>query len=398
MQSSHATLVLIITALAAGHISYENALSLAIGANIGTTVTAIIGSMSSNIAGKRLAGAHLIFNVSTGLIAMIFIHQLMYLVDFIAYKVGIANDDYTLKLAIFHTIFNTMGIVLMLPFINQLVKFLETFLKAEPSADEIGFESVKYLNDSVLELPETSMEAIIMETKHLYDNAFEIISHGLNIKRSNIMSSMNLDEVIKEHHSKKPIDIDKFYKYKIKGIYGEILNFSTKAQSNMNPEYIEELYKLKLASRDIVESIKDTKHLQKNLIKYSTNPNKYIKEEYNNIKRNLAELLRNLHTIATTDQEDEIVLLISKAKVHTEKYDIIANGTLDNLIRNHQISNKMATSLMNDSTYTYNIRKNLITMAEIIFIDKSSDIKSLHEDMIISDSDVNLILDKKDEQ
>jgi len=67
MQSSHATLVLIITALAAGQISYENALALAIGANVGTTITAIIGAMSSNIDGKRLAGAHLIFNLTTAL-------------------------------------------------------------------------------------------------------------------------------------------------------------------------------------------------------------------------------------------------------------------------------------------------------------------------------------------
>ena len=44
MQSSHATLVLIITALASGQINYENALALAIGANVGTTITAIIGA------------------------------------------------------------------------------------------------------------------------------------------------------------------------------------------------------------------------------------------------------------------------------------------------------------------------------------------------------------------
>ncbi len=57
MQSSHATLVIIITALAAQQVTYENALALAIGANIGTTITAILGSMSSNVQGKRLAGS-----------------------------------------------------------------------------------------------------------------------------------------------------------------------------------------------------------------------------------------------------------------------------------------------------------------------------------------------------
>ena len=90
MQSSHATLVLIITALAASQITYENALALAIGANIGTTITAIIGSMSSNYQGKRLAAAHLIFNLLTGTIAIAFISQIIWLVDGIAARVGIA--------------------------------------------------------------------------------------------------------------------------------------------------------------------------------------------------------------------------------------------------------------------------------------------------------------------
>ena len=48
MQSSHATLVLIITALAAQQITYENALALSIGANTGTTVTAAIGSLADH--------------------------------------------------------------------------------------------------------------------------------------------------------------------------------------------------------------------------------------------------------------------------------------------------------------------------------------------------------------
>ncbi|MDB2405681.1 Na/Pi symporter, partial [Arcobacteraceae bacterium] len=365
MQSSHATLVLIITALSVGQISYENALALAIGANVGTTITAIIGAMSSNIVGKRLAGAHLIFNVTTGLIAIIFMSQIMYSVDIVSHAVGIAADDWTLKLAVFHTIFNIIGVVVMVPFINKLVVFLETSLKDKAiTSSSTSVDHVKYLNNSVLELPGTSMSAIVNETKHLYENAFEIINHGLNLKRANIVSSMPLEEVVKDPYSDTAIDIDDFYNRKIKGIYGEIIDFSTRAQSAMDPEHIEELYKIKLANRDIVEAVKDTKQLQKNLVKYASSPNEHIRGQYNTIKKDLAELLRNINIIATTDEEDVILLLLSKAKVHTEKYDIIANGTLDGLIRNGQITNEMATSLMNDSAYAYDISKNLITMAE----------------------------------
>lgn len=396
MQSSHATLVLIITALSVGQISYENALALAIGANVGTTITAIIGAMSSNIVGKQLAGAHLIFNMVTGLIAIVLMQQIMHSVDFISSVVGIANDDYTLKLAVFHTIFNVIGVVVMVPFIHKLVVFLEATLKEGGSKDDKSFDRVMYLNDSSLALPSTAMAALTRESKHLYENAFEIITHGLNLKRSNIISTMDLDDVVKESYSPSAVDIDAFYIRKIKGIYGEILDFSTRAQSQMSPENIEVLYKVKLANRDIVEAVKDTKHLQKNLVKYATSENEHIKDQYNMIRRDLAELLRSINVIATTDEEDVILLLLSKAKLHTEKHDIIANGTLDHLIRHDLITNEMATSLMNDSTYAYNISKNLVAMAEVIFIDSDSDIKNLDEEMLIDDEDVDMILEKKE--
>ena len=66
MQSSNATMVLIITALSLQHLSYENAIALAIGANIGTTLTAIISSLNSNHRGRQLATAHFLFNAITG--------------------------------------------------------------------------------------------------------------------------------------------------------------------------------------------------------------------------------------------------------------------------------------------------------------------------------------------
>ena len=125
MQSSHATMVLILTALSAGQISYENALALAIGANIGTTITAIIGALGANFQGKRLALAHLIFNTVTAAVALIFIAPLRDAVDAISAAVGIVPDDYAMKLAVFHTIFNVIGVALMLPLLGRLITFLE---------------------------------------------------------------------------------------------------------------------------------------------------------------------------------------------------------------------------------------------------------------------------------
>ena len=115
LQSSSATLALILTALSAGQIEYENALALAIGANVGTTITAVLGSLGSNVAGRRLAGAHFIFNVVTGIVALALIYPLANLVNTISEAIHIGATDYTLKLALFHTIFNILGVLIMIP-------------------------------------------------------------------------------------------------------------------------------------------------------------------------------------------------------------------------------------------------------------------------------------------
>lgn len=396
MQSSHATLVLIITALAAGQISYENALALAVGANVGTTITAIIGAMSANIAGKRLAGAHFIFNIVTGLIALIFMSQIMFSVNYVSNYFGIAPDNYTLKLAVFHTIFNIIGVVVMIPFINMLVKFLESLMKDESQKEKVQVvDSVKYLNDSVLELPETSIVTIILETKHLYENTLDIISKGLNLNKEKIRSVDIPIQNTLDPQLSNPINIDEQYHRKIKGIYGAILDFSTKVQFNTSVEHAEEIQKIKMANRYLLESVKAIKHLQKNLIKYKDSKNDYVKEQYTNMRINLAEVLRDIELIDQTEEDDTIVLLISKLKVHIEKNDIISNGTLDNLIRKSLITNEMATSLMNDSSYSYDISKNLIAFAEIIFISSTSDLKKLDNDILINDNEVEEFIQKE---
>ena len=75
-----------------------------------------------------------------------------------------------------------MGVVLFIPFVDKLVNFLQIRLKPSDVSETKSFDTVKYLNESVLGTSMTTMAAIRKETKHLYDNAFEIIIHGLNIK------------------------------------------------------------------------------------------------------------------------------------------------------------------------------------------------------------------------
>jgi phosphate:Na+ symporter len=388
MQSSHATIFLTLSLLMSGVIFYDNAIAIVIGANIGTTITAFLASLSSKIAGKRLAAAHFIFNIVTAIIAVVLLDQIMSVVTFIADYLGIAKDNNMLRLAVFDSFFKIMGVIIFIPFVGVLVNFLEKIFKDSKKTDDT-VDNIRYLDDAALELPITALQAIVLESIHLYENVFSNIAHGLNLKKSNIKSDTPLETIIFEPYSDFKLDMDKFYEKNIKNIFGQILSFSTKAQSKMESEDIGKLFKLKLANRDMVDAVKDTKHLQKNIIKYSdkrNNESMYL--EYNAFKIQIADILRNIEKIRVlgSDNEDEILLYLSQIKTHIEKDTILNNGTLDNLIRNDKITPDMAASLIKDSDYVASISKHLLTMAEILFIDDEL------TEMLFNDDDVNDVL------
>lgn len=68
MQSSSATIAIVLTGLNAGILDFESAAAVVVGANIGTTVTVLIGSIGGNQIKKRVAASHLVFNVVTAVV------------------------------------------------------------------------------------------------------------------------------------------------------------------------------------------------------------------------------------------------------------------------------------------------------------------------------------------
>lgn len=390
MQSSHATLVIIITALAAQQITYENGLALAIGANVGTTITAIIGSMSSNVQGKRLAGAHLIFNLVTAIVAILFIYQIMAAVDSFSSAVGIAADDYTLKLAVFHTIFNTIGILLMIPFINRLVSFLTQFMPEKA----VSVATPKYLSEAAEAIPDTAIESVRKETVHLYNNAFAIIAHGLSLHRHDILSDRNFDEIISATNKPIPIDIDTEYNRNVKGLYSDIVAFISRAQIQMTSEQGDELFELRSVGRNIVEAIKDIKHLHKNLSAYISSDNEYIREEYNRIRMHLMDVLRSLEEA----KEGGDILSLDNLKLEMKLNDTTANGKLEILIHENRISSEMATSLMNDTSYAYDIIKNLLQMGEVLFATGDLDMKAVERSLALDEDEMQEILESQQDK
>ena len=123
LQSSHATLMLTLTALAGGQLGLEQGLAIAIGSNLGSTVTAVIGALGGARAGQRLALAHVLFNLTTGALALLLLVPLAALVQALTAPLGL-GDNALIQLALFHSLFNALGVALFWPWQGWLAGLL----------------------------------------------------------------------------------------------------------------------------------------------------------------------------------------------------------------------------------------------------------------------------------
>lgn len=386
MQSSHATMVLIITALAAGQISYENALALAIGANIGTTITAIIGALTANYMGKQLAMAHVIFNMATAAVALVFIAQIRDAVDFVSQMVGIADTDYALKLAVFHTIFNVLGVVLMLPLMRRLITLIERVIP-EPAAD---LSRPKYLSQAVDEFPATIVVALQKEVKHLYDNAVELIAHGLNIHRDALFAAPDIATLVANSRTPVEFDLDARYEQRVKTLYAAIVEFTTRANGKELPEDVTtRVHELRDVAERIVRAVKDVKHLRRNATRYTTRPQGAVTDLYNGLRTEIARILVEIEMLDRADPENRSRLWLDEERVLVESDQRDTNHRIESLIRDGRINAKAATSFLNDSGYAYGAMHALIGAGQSYFVAPDSGVAEVEKILGMDGDDIH---------
>lgn len=386
MQSSHATLVLIITALAAGQISYENALALAIGANIGTTVTAIIGSMTANYQGKRLALAHLIFNVTTAGVALVLISPIREAVDWISNGVGIRPDDYALKLAVFHTIFNVLGVSLMLPMMGKLISFLtRTIPEVVPDVSQ-----PRYLNDAVGGFPATIELALRKEIAHLHENAIELILHALNLHRQKLYVTQDIEAYVSSSRRPFDINVDALYDQRIKSLYSAILEFITKSLAGDMPESsVKTLHQLRRSAEEMVRAVKEVKHLRTNTSHFTSADHGEITLLYNRIRTELARMIVESKKVADADPESRSSLWLEEERIRSKRVKAELGDFVEALMIKGALSGSEATSFLNDAAYGYRAMKDIIDATRFLYSEHQGPMAEVEHILSADDDDID---------
>ncbi|WP_193369635.1 Na/Pi cotransporter family protein [Pelagibius marinus] len=163
-QSSSAAIALIITAASQSVLGLGAAAAAVIGANVGTTSTAAFAVIGATPNAKRVAAGHILFNAGTGLIALAILPALLWGVEALGELLGLTRQP-AIVLALFHTVFNLLGVALMLPFIGRLGRFLSRHF----TTAEEDISRPRHLDRTVAATPAFAVPALEQELRRMQD-------------------------------------------------------------------------------------------------------------------------------------------------------------------------------------------------------------------------------------
>jgi len=172
VQSSSATTGILIVMASQGLIELQTAIAMALGANVGTCITAGLAAIGKPREALRAAAVHTIFNVAGVLVWIAFIPQLANLAMLISpaheHLSGTARlaAETPRQIANIHTFFNVVNVFLFIPFTTQIAHLVNWMIPDKPIRPDAAMLP-KYLDKSILSTPAIALEAARLEIRRL---------------------------------------------------------------------------------------------------------------------------------------------------------------------------------------------------------------------------------------
>ncbi|MCI5136878.1 MAG: Na/Pi cotransporter family protein [Candidatus Electrothrix sp. AR1] len=333
MQASAASIAIILTGLNSGLITFEIAAAMVIGANIGTTVTVLLGAIGGMPIKKRVGVSHLIFNVITGIIAFVVLEPLSYVVALFFDT----STNAVMGLALFHTLFNLIGAIIFLPFIGYMSRFL---LRIFPERKAV---LTVYLNNTPTEVLDAATSSLRKETLHLFEECqlYTLKTFGIDEK---LVFDHSLPFQKNLGRRSTPTD---FYE-NAKLLHGEIIEFYAKLlNAKLEQEEAKALERMIYASRNIMNSMKNIKGLRHDMEEFDSSDNKHLNLQYRLFRRRLIGLYHSINSFFETmgDHQEQYRILL-RTVIHIEQQDGQFPSTVMELAAAKDIDEREISSLL----------------------------------------------------
>ena len=175
VQSSSASMGMLIALASQGLIPVTAALPILYGENIGTCVTSLISSIGASRNARRAAIMHLTFNVLGSIIFMFILSK-----PIVAIVTAIDPTDAARQIANAHTLFNIINVIILLPFNKLIVKTALKLVPETKGEQDDDAKVVKYIDDRMIETPSIALANIVKETLRMGEKSKESLNAAMD--------------------------------------------------------------------------------------------------------------------------------------------------------------------------------------------------------------------------
>jgi phosphate:Na+ symporter len=371
MQASAATIAIVLTALNSGLITFDIAAVMVIGANIGTTITVLLGAIGGAPTKKRVSMSHLMFNVVTGALAFA---GLPVMVGAVSMVVNIGTHSLT-GLALFHTLFNLAGVVVFFPFLGLLSKLL---IRIYPDQKTV---LTVYINQTPPEVTDAAIAALRKEIGHLLQEG-----QLYNLRLLRIDEKLVFDADLPfEKGRRRKYSLDELYE-NIKRLHAEIFTFYSGIQTiALNETEAKDLERLIYASRNMMNAIKNLKGVRHNMEEFDGSDNPYLNIQYKLFRKRIVELYLTMGRILGMDiKEDQYRSLLTAFNQIEEADNLFIKNTMEAVAEKKIQELEIASLVLVNRLFTqscrmqiYSMKDLLLTQEQISHFDRALDKKEI---------------------
>jgi phosphate:Na+ symporter len=203
---------------------------------------------------------------------------------------------------------------------------------------------------------------VARELQHLARLSLEVIAHTLYLPVTQL-SSERIDEQQLDNAARAArhgLDAEQLYQRHIKGVYGDLLSYMGRLEVGLDEAHGKPWVTSQILALQLVDAVKDAKHLQKNLGRLLLEGGPAVSGAYAELRRHLLWVLREIRTISALDLPAEALRLrLQLFDEQAAQFDVQFREGLFAAVREGRLNGAHASSLMNDLGYASRITQSL---------------------------------------
>jgi phosphate:Na+ symporter len=368
VQSSSASMAIILSAVFSKLIPFETAAAMVIGTNLGTTVTVLLGAIGAAAVKRRVAFSHFFFNLFTGIVALL----ILPLLQSIFTEIFNLDEGPVIGLAIFHTAFNVFGVLLFLPFISLFARFIEKIVPDKKSEITLYINKV---NPELIDVAEAQLTAVRNEAVHLTER---VLMFNLKLFSIDEKLVINEDVLLQENFKKSLVN-----QYSdIKQLQANIFAYAASLQGiRLSEMEGSELHRILHAVRHSVTGAKILKDISHNLDEIDAAGEPFLSALYHELRKKMMFAATSVFSIMNENENNRNIPEMVKLNEKIQKEEEEFMFRLTDALKDKKISETYLPQLLNiNRALSENINQILNSIKELKLNERESELYENFED------------------